>query len=611
MKIVTITCLILLFSNILIAQGYWQQRVEYEILVDFDVINHQYDGKEKLTYFNNSPDTLQKLYYHLYLNAFQPNSMMDARSSALPDPDGRVGARISELKQDEIGYIRVNQITQDGTSVGFNISETLLEVDLSNPIAPGDSSVLHIQFEAQIPLQIRRTGRNSLEGIDYSISQWYPKVAEYDDLGWHTSPYIAREFFAPWGDFDVKITIDKDYVLAGTGILQNPNEIGFGYEEPGQVIQKKSKKVTWHFKADNVHDFVWAADTEYIQTTAQVPNGPLLRFFYVPGEETANWEILPEYTVKAFEFVEKYFGQYGWSQYSIIQGGDGGMEYPMATLVANKKISGLRSLTSLVGVVCHELIHSWYQGMLATDESRFAWMDEGFTDYVEELTKDYIFEQERKDPFESIYSNYKKWVLTGNEEPASTHSDHFSSNQAYRRASYTKGALAVRQLGYVIGEDVRDKGMLEYHKQWAFKHPDMNDFVRIMEEQSGIELSWYFNYWINTTKFIDYELTSVEQIGKKSLITITRLGEMPMPIDLEITMTDGSKSNYYIPLHIMLGQKTPESGKEIIVGKDWPWTHPTYQVGLDLPISEIEEIVIDPTDRLMDVNRDNNVYSFK
>ncbi|MFY0608391.1 MAG: M1 family metallopeptidase [Cyclobacteriaceae bacterium] len=610
MKIVIFATLFFLNGNILISQAYWQQRVSYEISIDFDDKKHQYTGTEELTYFNNSPDTLKKLYYHLYLNAFQPNSMMDIRSQNLPDPDARVEDRIGQLSKNEIGFLKVNSLSQNQIPVNFETSETILEVTLAEPILPRSSSILLMDFTAQLPLQIRRTGRNSLEGIDYSVAQWYPKVAEYDVDGWHTSPYIAREFYAPWGDFDVKISIDSDYILAGTGILQNRNEIGYGYEDSEIEIKNRPDRITWHFRAKNVHDFVWAADKEYTQTTAQVPNGPLLRFFYVPSEETKHWETLPDFTVQAFEFVEENFGKYGWEEYSVIQGGDGGMEYPMATLIANKKLSGVRSYESLVGVVCHELVHSWYQGMLATNESLFAWMDEGFTDYAEEVTKQHIFDTYQKDPFQSIYETYSSWVKTGLEEPASTHADHFSSNMAYRRASYTKGALALHQLGYVIGDSIRDLGLLRYYDLWSFKHPDMNKFIRVMEDVSDLELSWYFEYWINTSKYIDYEVSSVAKKGVKTQVTLTRIGEMPMPIDLEITLKDGSKSMYYIPLSMMLGEKKPETNQTTLVGKQWPWTHPSYELLLDTPIKDIEEIRIDPSNRLMDINRENNSSYF-
>lgn len=607
-RIVTLFVFIFLFCNISVAQLYWQQKVVYIINIDFDVKSHRFQGSQTLNYYNNSPDTLFNVYYHLYFNAFQPNSMMDVRSRTITDPDYRIMDRISKLTPEEIGFQRVLTLTQNDDALDFEVSETVLEVELKTPILPGDSCRFDMTFEAQVPVQIRRSGRNSYEGIDYSMAQWFPKMAEYDKLGWHAHPYVGREFFAPWGNYDVRITIDKDYVLAGTGVLQNPNEIGYGYEDEGVSVQRKGKTNTWHFIAENVHDFVWTADPGYTQTTAQVPGGPLLRFFYVEGEETQLWETLPEYTAKAFQYMEMTFGPYGWSEFSVIQGGDGGMEYPMATLIANKTPKGVRSLRSLVGVVVHEAFHSWYQGMLATNESYYAWMDEGFTSFAEDYTTAYVFEQDKGAPLASAYKSYYSWIKTGFEEPLSTHSDHFVLNKAYSIGSYTKGSISLEQLGYIIGKETLFAGLRRYRNEWAFRHPDLNDFIRVMEKQSGMELNWYYEYWINSTKTIDYGISAVKDMENGSQVTLARLNAIPMPLDVHITRKDGQEEIYYIPLSLMRGEKANETDLPRTLGKDWAWTHPEYTFTIKTPLSEIAKIEIDPTGRLADVNRSNQVY---
>lgn len=599
---------ITLIGNYFNASAYWQQRVNYEMSVTFEVKNHQFNGTQRLTYFNNSPDTLKRVFYHLYFNAFQPNSMMDVRSRTLADPDKRVGSRIAALDSSQIGFESVSKLTQDGINLTYTLSETVLEVVLDQPILPGASTVFEMEFNGQVPLQIRRSGRESYEGIAYSMAQWYPKMAEYDELGWHTSPYVAREFYAPWGDFDVKIEINSAYVLAGTGVLQNPNEMGFGYEKPGTKVKRKKKTATWHFKAENVHDFVWVADPDYKQTTIQVPDGPLLRFFYQPGENTQLWEELPSYCVKAFQYMNSTYGKYAWSEYSFIQGGDGGMEYPMATLIANDRAGrSTRSLNSLVGVAVHELIHSWFQGMLATNESYFAWMDEGFTSFAEDNTLAYIMNTSGN-PHAASYKSYFRWVATGEEEPMTTHSDYFSSNMAYSRGSYTKGAIALKQLSYVMGQEVFMSGMKAYFNKWKMKHPDMNDFIKVMEDQSGLDLKWYFNYWVGTTKTIDYGINSVVGQDAATQVELERIQEMPMPIDLLVTLNDGTQIQYYIPLGIMRGEKANETDLERVILKDWNWTHPTYTFTLDKPLDQIKSIEIDPSMRMADIERSNNIY---
>ena len=215
--------LFLLFFNLhtFYSFSYWQQKVNYTIDIDFFHENHQFKGTEKLVYYNNSPDTLHKAFFHLYFNAFQPKSMMDVRSRTLPDPDRRVMDRIYKLKEDEIGFHKINQLKQNNKDVKYKIQGTILEVDLIDAIYPNDSSVFYLEFLSQVPSQIRRSGRNNKEGIDYSMAQWFPKIAEYDRQGWHAHPYIAREFYSPWGDYDVTISIDKKYVVGGTGILKD------------------------------------------------------------------------------------------------------------------------------------------------------------------------------------------------------------------------------------------------------------------------------------------------------------------------------------------------------------------------------------------------------
>ncbi|MAE85631.1 MAG: peptidase M1 [Flammeovirgaceae bacterium] len=603
---------IILFST-LQSKGhdYWQQKVEYSMEVDFDVKKHQFTGDQTLVYFNNSSDTLFNVYYHLYFNAFQPGSMMDVRSRTIEDPDGRVGSRIAALTDDEIGYLKVSSLNQNGIALSYEVSETVLEVKLAEPILPGAKATFSMKFNGQVPVQIRRSGRFNLGGVDYSMAQWFPKMAEYDEMGWHTAPYVGREFYAPWGNYDVKITIDKDYVVAATGILQNKNEIGYGYEDEGVTVKRKGKNITYHFKATNVHDFVWAADPEYTQLKAQVPDGPLVRFFYIPGEETVLWEQLPEYTVKAFQYANEHFGKYGWDEYAVIQGGDGGMEYPMATLIANKRSSGVRSLKSLIGVTFHEMMHSWYQGMLATNESLYPWMDEGYTSFAESYISNDVLGEGKENPIAGSYRSYIKWALGEKEEAISTHADHFNTNRAYSVGSYTKGSVSLEQLSYIIGKEARDKGLLRYYNEWAFKHPDLNDFVRVMEKQSGIELDWYYEYWVNTTKTIDYAVNAVISKERGSSITLERIGLMPMPVELVVTKKDGSQIMYYMPLTIMRGEKPNESKLERITLKDWPWTHPTYSFDLDIPISDIAKIEIDPEMRMADIDKENNVYQLE
>ena len=245
--------------------GYWQQEVDYTMDIRMDVRTNQFKGEQELVYTNNSPDTLDKVFFHLYFNAFQPGSMMDIRSRTIADPDRRVSDRIHTLKEDEIGYQKVTSLTQNGKAVKYETVGTILEVKLDKPLLPGKKTKLEMSYDAQVPLQIRRSGRDNEEGIRYSMTQWYPKLVEYDEQGWHPNPYIGREFHGVWGDFDVTIHIDQEYVLGATGYLQNPKEVNTGRaEDVKEETMQEERMNSWHFVAPMVHDFAWVADPDYV-----------------------------------------------------------------------------------------------------------------------------------------------------------------------------------------------------------------------------------------------------------------------------------------------------------------------------------------------------------
>ena len=580
----------------------WQQRVEYTMNVNLNTQNHKMVGDQKLVYYNNSPDTLSKVYYHLFFNAFQPGSMMDVRSRNIADPDRRVMDRISKLGPDEIGYQHIQSLKQDGKAATYKVNGTLLEVTLAKPILPKTKTTFEMTFEAQVPVQIRRSGRDNREGISYSMTQWYPKLAEYDHQGWHAYQYVAREFHGVWGDFDVKITIDPKFVIGGTGKLQNPEAIGHGYEKAGTVVKRPKGDLTWHFAAKDVIDFAWAADPDYTHDIQQVPNGPELHFFYQKNEKTANtWKNMEPVAVKVFQFLSSTFGKYPFDTYSIIQGGDGGMEYPMCTLIL-----GEGSQAGLNGVMAHEVAHSWYQMTLASNEALYSWMDEGFTDFASDEALNSITNQ--PNTHAGSYASYFGLVNSGLQEVASQHSDHYNTNRAYSTAAYSMGAVFLQQLKYLIGDEAFYKGMKRYYNTWKMRHPEPNDFVRIMEKVSGQQLHWYYRYWIQTTKRIDYGVGSVTEVNGNTLVELQRIGEFPMPVDLLVTYKDGSKELFYIPLNEQLGSKpTEDKNMKRTTLADWPWVYPTYTVQINRKPGEIQAIEIDASQRLADINRKNNL----
>ena len=599
MKLVLNT-LIALFIFVASAQNntsYWQQKVDYKMEIDMDVENHQYKGTQELTYTNNSPDTLYRVFYHLYFNAFQPDSQMDVRSRTIEDASSKILDRISKLTPSEIGYIRPTLLTQDGQNLQFEVVGTILEVLLNTPIPPNTSTVFNMNWDAQVPIQIRRTGRYNAEGVAYSMTQWYPKLAEYDFEGWHAVPYIAREFHGVWGNFDVSIKLDENFIIGGTGYLQNADKKGLGGKS-------KRKTRTWHFSAPNVHDFAWAADKDYIHDTYPGPNGVKLNFYYKNNPEILeNWKALQPKTADLLAYFNTHIGNYPYKQYSVIQGGDGGMEYAMCTL-----ITGERKLGSLIGVTAHELAHTWFQFLLATNESKHEWMDEGFTSYISNMAMNELMEEEKENPNAGSYRSYNYIANSNKEQPQTTQADRYSTNMGYGIAAYSKGAVFLSQLGYVIGKENLDKTLLRYYKEWSFKHPTPNDFIRVAEKVSGAELDWYLMDWTQTTNTIDYGIKEVLSKDTETKLSLERLGLMPMPIDISVTYEDGSVGAFYIPLQMMRADKpNPNPNQEWTVLPDWAWANPTYEFVIKND-KKIKSITIDASQLMADVNLENNRY---
>ena len=578
--------------------GYWQQHVDYKMEIEMDVENFNYSGKQQLIYTNNSPDTLQNVFFHLYFNAFQPGSEMDVRSRTIADPDSRVMNRIQNLAPENQGFLNVLNLTQDGEKLKTTLSGTILEVELKKPIFSGEQTTFEMNFEGQAPLNVRRSGKNSSEGVVLSMAQWYPKLAEYDFEGWHADPYIGREFHGVWGNFDLKLTIDNSYVVGGTGYLQNEKDIKI---VPVNKKKKRKNTNTWHFVAPNVHDFTWAADPDYIHDKLQIENGPMLHFYYkstLEKEYQKRWRDLQPITAKLMAFFNENIGVYPYKQYSVIQGGDGGMEYGMCTL-----ITGERSFESLVGVTSHELAHTWFQFLMATNEGKHPWMDEGFTEYICTMAEVDVMNIDEQKYFERAYKRYVRYALSGFEQPQSTHADRYEYNAAYGTSSYVKGAIFLRQLKYIIGEKAFRKTLHDYFNSWSFKHPTPNDFIRCAEKASGLELDWYLTDWTRTDNVIDYGIKSVEKNEQNTEIVIERIGLVPMPTELEIEYADGEIIKYYIPLRMMRGEKPTD--ETTIVLNDWAWAYPTYSLLLNNN-KEVKKITLDPEKKVADINLDNN-----
>ncbi|MGB1449224.1 MAG: M1 family metallopeptidase [Flavobacteriaceae bacterium] len=582
---------------------YWQQAVDYTIEVSLNPETAQYEGTQQLVYTNNSPETLHKVFFHQYFNAFQPGSEMAIRLKNGGDKNGRFKVDIDSLRPEQQGYLKVANLTQDGQTLDVVDSETILEVGLASPLAPGESTTFNMTFKGQVPDVIRRAGKNSSEGIAFSMAQWYPKMAEYDYEGWNADPYTGREFHGVWGDFDVKITLDKAFTVAASGYLQNADEIGRGYSDRKKPKTKKGK-ITWHYIAPNVHDFTWAADPDYIHDTYPGPNDVILHFFYKNNPDIIeNWKKLQPITAQLMDYFNTKIGEYPYKQYSVVHGGDGGMEYAMLTL-----ITGNRKFGSLVGVTAHELAHSWFQHILATNETKHEWMDEGFTSFISSLAVNEVLEQEKEFPLSGSYRGYYGLATSGVEMPQATNANRYDFNYAYERAAYSKGAVFLGQLGYIIGQDKLFETLQTYYKEWKFKHPLPNDLRVIAERVSGLQLQWYLTDWTQTTNRIDYAITGVNPTTSGTEINLERKELMPMPLEIMIQFKDGSSSLHYIPISLLRGEKENPYDMAWTVEKDWTWANPKYTLKIEQSKESIEAIVIDPSNLMADIDKSNNYY---
>lgn len=580
----------------------WQQHVRYEMDVRLHADRHQMDGFQRLTYTNNSPDTLHRVFYHLYFNAFDPGSMMAERNRQLPDPDNRIVPRIFELGPDEVGYHRVHTLTQDGQPVAYHVNDTVLEVALARPIPPGASTVFEMRFASQVPLQTRRNGRDNREGIDYSMAQWYPKLAAYDERGWHADPYIGREFYAPYGTFDVRLTLPASYVVGATGVLQNPDEVGHGYQTDTTAVydHAPTDSLTWHFVAENVHDFAWVADPDYLHDRVTDDRGITYHLLYQPDVASA-WSYMKGWVPVLIHYLSDRVGPYAYPQFTVAQAGDGGMEYPMMNFV-----TGRRSPYSLLGVTAHEATHEWFYGMIGSNEADYAWMDEGFTDYWAGEAVGYLVGQpewNHTGAFGAVLAAQKYGLF----ERLNTPSDWFRTNAGYGVAAYSGGEMIAEMLGYVVSDSLRDAFFREYYRRFRFRHADPFDVEAVAEDVSGLTLDWFFDQFTRTEWALDYAVADLRSVRAgnawRTTVVLERKADAVVPVDLRLTLADGSEHWVNVPLTVMNGHKPVPEGWT--VAAPWPWTSPRYTLAIDLP-QRVVRAELDPRGQTPERSRLDN-----
>ena len=575
---------IALTSTIYSQKNTWQQKADYSITASLDDQKGLVKGEETIEYSNQSNDSLSEIYLHLYWNAFKKGSHAFTV----------FGNDQSEMDASDFGSITLSEIKINGQTYTAEVFESIGKIKLKSPLAPLAKARISITFIAQIPACLNRAGKNNTAGTDFTLTQWYPKICRYDAQGWHTDPYLGRECAGTFGNFNVTINCNKRFVIAGTGLLSNKSYTANGWVDK-QKESANGDVAQWIFTAENVHDFAWAADAEWIHKSIRID---LIDFhFFYHKEYEEQWTTLTDKWKEAYAICKEEFGTYPYPQFSFIQAGEGYMEYPMCTMLEASRMD-------FFNTACHEFMHNYFYGIYGSDENLHHWMDEGVTCYAESRISS---GGEKKSHTDEAISSYEFMRAMYPEEPIATAANHFDCDYAYYNAAYFKGQLFPELIRYIIGDNKMKQGFHRYYTNWKFKHPEPNDFVKTFEDVSQMELTWFQNYWLNTTKTIDFGIDSIRKSKNGLLFNITNAG-VPMPIEFMVELKDGSKKYYYIPIDLTNNVKTDFYRPTETLAK-WSFVEKTYSILLPgVSLGNVAKISLDPDGFLPDIAKENNVW---
>lgn len=520
---------------------YWQQRVVYEISASLDESSGVLSGRARIVYVNQSPDTLRDFYVHQYLNAFRPGSRWAAADAA----EGRV--RFQNMKDPDYAFERITASTVMGRSAKpeypYAPDSTIAHWTLPRPLAPGDSMVAEIDWQARPSTLPRRQGRR---GRRFDFAQWYPKVVVYDRYGWQDHPlYPGGEFYGEFASYDVSLDLAADQVVGATGVPVEGDpgwqKAAVGAVASGGIDYQRSyygrsggqnrcgaipaARKCVRFFADSVHHFAFSLNPDYRYEEGRYKN-VVVRVLYQPGD-SATWGkgIAVQRTETALAWLDTLFGKYPWPQITNLHRIEGGgTEFPMVIMDGSAG----------QGLIVHELGHNYTMGILANNEWREGWLDEGFTSFQ----TDWFFEAHGQ---ASQYADIEAYILLSDidrwSEPTSMVSDRYRDFDTYNDMAYYKGALFLRQIRYIVGDDVMRKILRTYYQRWRLKHVDETAFREVVEEVSQMDLQWLFGQWLHGTPLIDYRLDKVkrQRLGDgrwQTTVSISRKGDGWMPIEV-------------------------------------------------------------------------------
>ncbi|MFB0515734.1 MAG: M1 family metallopeptidase, partial [Candidatus Neomarinimicrobiota bacterium] len=596
-------------------ESYWQQDVHYTMQVRLDTENHQLTGTSHIVYTNHSPDSLRHFFLMLYPNAFKPGSVRYREAQQIyrrpAYPRATPRAYISEDNPSGIDISSLTLTLPSGAATSsFKVDDTILEVALPEPLAPGARLTLDLEWVHTVR---RHTGRAGYRGEQYDMAQWYPKVVVYDEHGWNNEPFhLMGEFYGEFSTFDVTIDVPYSYVLGATGVVTsgdpgweaarvdtsvpfNKWSETYREERESRLAGKEDERRTITFHAEKVHDFAWIASADFVYESGSW-NGTQVNVLY-------NLRVGQDWTKKVvqrsertLEWLSTRFGPYPYPQVTTTHAlMGGGMEYPMLVMNGSESES----------LIVHEIGHIWFYGMLGNNEMEEAWLDEGFTTFQtswymtsryghlgvdQTALPDTWFQRHRK---RTPSLAQVQWLgaslqTSGYNEPIATAAYRSGSSFAYGRNAYTKASLMLEQLQYILGEETFDRAMQSYYRQWALKHVNEYRFRRAMEQASGQELDWFFDQWLHTAGYLDYALKGWKQHptdeGYEVTVNLLRKGPWEAPVVVEAITATGQR-----------------------VRTTWDdFRHQTTgTVTLQAP-EKVRRIVLDPDDKLMDIDPRNN-----
>lgn len=567
------------------ADEYFQQSVRYAIHCRLDTRNHMLTGTERIVYTNNSPDTLAKFYLHLYPNAFRSKE-----TALMQDYARRFNKTFSDLPEKHRGYLDLFDVKVDDVDAAPAVDETVAEIALPRPLPPGGTIEVTLRFEEKIRGHIERAGHRDGQ---YDLAQWYPKVAVYDEKGFHAEKLREGEYYGEFGSYDVWLDVPSHYVVAATGVVEE-GDAGWTLNAPGARRKrgsggKEPEYKTVHFKAENVHDFAWNASPRFAVQDTTWNEIDVRSFFDSDNDEWRDSTLVQG--VRAIEWLSKRVGLYPYPRMSLAEClmRGGGMEYPMLVMDGNVSES----------LVFHEIAHNWFYGALANDERAEAWLDEGLADvhtrwYLTERYGPYGNRKEwnwyqRLTPQRTLAGDARRSVASlahrGYRERIATRAENFKHD--YFTSVYDQASLMFDALRYVVGEDDFRKIIETYFERWKFKHVNEARFQAVCEEVSGTKLDWFFEEWLHTKKICDYNLAAMTTYGEdiggyETYVRIERLGELTMPLLLRITFVDGSQDTVSVSGRLRTIEQT--------------FSHPKKPRGAEL----------NPENEILDIDMTNN-----